>query len=108
MTLTHIAVASLALWRISWLFTHERGPGDVFLRIRARFGVTHDDSGEPDTWSSNYGSALLTCFWCFSAAMAVPYAALWYLVPGAALWLSVPFAVSAGAIIVGRLANGAR
>lgn len=53
------ALASLATWRITHLFTEEDGPADVVVRLRARLG------------SGQLGS-LMDCFYCLSVWVAAP------------------------------------
>lgn len=100
-------IAALALWRLASLFTEERGPFDVFWRLRARAGIIHDDEGRPIGYDeTRYAAGLLYCLWCFSLVAALLYGALWLVWPDGARALSVPFALSAGAIAAGRYING--
>jgi hypothetical protein len=91
MTTLKIAIAALAVWRLTHLVNVEDGPLRVFDRVRA--GMRRIALGE-----------LVDCFFCLSLWMAAPFA-LWL---GAdwpertALWL----ALSAAAIVVNRLIEG--
>jgi len=57
---TRFALASLATWQITHLLTAEDGPGDAFVRLRARLG------------ESLLGTAM-HCFNCTSVWVAVPF-----------------------------------
>ena len=67
----------LAAWRITALIAYERGPADVFLRLRARLGFEHDDAGEPtmipDRWF------IIGCPWCLGVWTAGAVYCLWLL-----------------------------
>lgn len=45
MTLFTFIVASLAVWRLSYMFVREKGPRDIFVRLRARLGASQKRSG---------------------------------------------------------------
>lgn len=108
MTWLQIAVAVLALWRASAMLAYERGPRDVLLHLRERLGVIdHDEDGKPATWDeSRWTAGVVTCVWCLSVNLAVPYALAWFVAPTVTFWLSLPLALSAGAIIVEAIAHG--
>ena len=38
-------VASLAVWRLSYILVREKGPRDIFVRFRARLGASQKRSG---------------------------------------------------------------
>ena len=72
-------IAGLAVWRLTHLLAHEDGPGDVFKRLRRVFP-----------------SKLLTCFFCLSVWIALPFAffvtynwieraVVWWALSGAAM-----------------------
>jgi len=54
-------LATLAVWRITHLLSHEDGPWDVFLRLRRTLG------------DSIIGK-LVACFYCLSIWVALPFA----------------------------------
>jgi hypothetical protein len=56
-----LALASIAVWRVTHLLVEEDGPAQLVVRLRARLG--HGSLGE-----------LLDCFYCTSAWVAVPAA----------------------------------
>ena len=100
-----IAVLALSLWRITYMLARERGPFDVFERVRVAAGFTHDDDHNimawPDTWAAN----LLSCVWCLSMMIAFVQVAAFVAAPDATLWACLPFALSAGAIIADGVAK---
>jgi hypothetical protein len=103
MTPLDYAIAALAVWRLAALIAYERGPFDVFVRLRTRAGITAGDDGAPAEWDeANMLHGLMVCVWCNSVWLALPVAVLWLVWPGGALWLCLPLALSAGAIAIER------
>jgi len=54
-------IAALAVWRITHLLAQEDGPWDVLLRLRRSLG-------------SGVLKKLVSCFYCLSVWVAVPFA----------------------------------
>ncbi len=69
----------LAAWRLAALLSYERGPFNVFLRLRQLLGFDHDESGEPVAWPSNFLAQALSCVWCLGLYMAVLVWGIWEL-----------------------------
>lgn len=88
----------LATWRLSCLLVQERGPGDVFKRIREMPGVETHALG-PDGWPMTFFGRLLFCIRCTSVWAALAVLILSQLAP----WLVRVLAFSAGAIIIEEL-----
>ena len=87
-----LITAAVATWRLSSLFVHEDGPGDVFRKIRDVFGVYI--LGDDDRPVSQLGR-LLACVWCLSVWIALVMTVV-MLMP---IWfVMIPFALSAIAI----------
>lgn len=84
------ATITLATWRISSLFVEERGPFDIFTRVREAFGFEHDEDGKVIVAPDNH---LLGCVWCFSVWVG----AVLCILPAP---LSRPFAASAMTIFL--------
>jgi len=55
-----LALAALAVWRVTHLLAEEDGPGDAVLRIRARLG-------------DGFAGRLMDCFYCLSVWVAAPF-----------------------------------
>ena len=62
MTPLGFVVGALAVWRLTHLFTEEDGPGRLFARLRAALAP------------GGFWSSLLSCFYCFSLWVALPFA----------------------------------
>lgn len=85
-----LVIGVLAVWRITYLFYGEEGPGDIFVRLRRAAG-------------GGFWGALLDCFYCLSVWVALPFA----------YWLGESWkqrvmlwpALSAGAILLERLTS---
>jgi len=76
--LPFFAICSLAIWRITHLFSQEDGPFDIVLRFRKLFG-------------QGFFGSLLDCFYCLSIWVAIPFAVLlstgW--LEGLIIWLAL-------------------
>ena len=85
-----LVVLGLATWRISSMLVNERGPFDMFIRLRNKMGFMHDDAGHviarPD-------GNVLSCIWCTSVWIAL---ALYFL----PIQISYVLAISTLTIIV--------
>ncbi|KKN20379.1 hypothetical protein LCGC14_0936280 [marine sediment metagenome] len=68
----------LAAWRLTALFSYERGPFDVFLRLRQFVGFDHDSlSGEPISWPGNTLPRVISCPWCLGLWVTPGVWAVW-------------------------------
>lgn len=83
-----IALAVLAVWRVTHLLAAEDGPGDILVKLRARLG-------------RSFAGQLMDCFYCLSLWIAAP-AAL-YITRNWLDWLVVWLALSGGACLLERL-----
>ena len=75
--LVEAVLVGLAAWRASALVSYERGPGDVFLRLREALGFQHDERGEPTAWPETLLAKLVSCPWCLSLWAAAGFWAMW-------------------------------
>jgi hypothetical protein len=99
-----LLIASLAVWRISSLLAREDGPWDIFVRFRLMIGFKYNKSSELE--ATNGFAKGLECVWCSSLWFAA-IAALIMVHTSFYGWLLYMLAISAGAIIVERIAyNG--
>lgn len=98
MTWMELVVFSLTLWRLTSLLSFERGPGKIFLKFRERAGVLYDEDDNLLAVEGKNLAYLLTCKWCLTMLLAIPYAFLIYFFKNWTFWFSLPFAISALAI----------
>lgn len=103
-TLTMIILA-LASWRVAAMITTETGPGHIFEKLRIKSGIIHDIDGNVEVIPVRFFAELLSCVWCFSFWSALFWTGFYFLLPHAAVWCALPFALSAGAILIDRLAH---
>jgi hypothetical protein len=54
-------IAALATWRLAFLLARERGPWDIFVRVRRAVG-------------SGFGGELFKCVKCVGLWLAIPFA----------------------------------
>lgn len=94
-------IASLAVYRLTLMLNTERGPGDIFGKLRIRLGVRYDEYSKP------YGKGMIAegilCFYCLSTWIGIA-TALWLAVCmrfgrlDVGIALLVPFAFSGVAV----------
>jgi len=96
----------LATWRLSAMIAYEVGPWRLFVRLRRLVGIEPDDAGRPAAWNPDaFLAGLFVCLWCVSVWVG-PALMVMVVVWPPAQWLLTPLALSAGAILVERLARG--
>lgn len=83
------------------LASYERGPFDVFVRLRSLIGFTHDTNGLPAGWPDTNLARMVACPWCLSVWVAPVVWAAWQLEPA----LVVITAASTLAIVAERWNN---
>jgi hypothetical protein len=83
---TSFILATLAVWRISYLLAREDGPFDLIIRLRARLG----EAGR-----------MLDCFYCMSLWLAAPMAL--FVGPLDRNWWCIWLALSGAAGLLHRL-----
>jgi len=87
----------LATWRISSLLVDERGPRDVFAKLRYRAGIRFNMHSEP--YADTLLGEMLLCVWCTSFWVGLFWTLFFLFTPEwLYLLLALPFALSAGAI----------
>jgi hypothetical protein len=59
----------LSGFRLASLISTERGPWNVFIRFRERFGFVHNDDGEVVSHPTTTFARGLACMWCSSVWM---------------------------------------
>jgi hypothetical protein len=114
-----LLLGALAVWTFSSLLVGERGPFDMFVKIRDAAGVMQADQAEaedlnawmnlhpgydmPDTFAFNLAGEILSCFWCTS--MWVSFGVIVVIWSGFG-WLLWPFALRTLAIVIDEFING--
>lgn len=100
MKIEELVIFGLTVWRISSLFVNERGPFNVFVKIRELSGLMHDERGEVYMIPDTLLAGILSCVWCCSIWIGIGWAVFWIFFPILALKIAVPFAFSAVAILL--------
>ena len=106
MEIQNLIVYILAVWRIANLFVNERGPFDLFLKIRSVAGITHDENGFALEIPETFFGQLLSCVWCSSIWIALFITVLWFVSSEWALRFAVIFALSGGAVLLEEWRKG--
>lgn len=100
--MVHFLMSILMTWRISSLLVsdHERGPFDVFGRLRDAVGVTYDEYSQ--RVGSNELAKAFTCIWCMSVWVGWMVARI----QRRKNWFARGLAYSAGALVVEQIIHG--
>ena len=106
MDITTFIILSLAAWRISNMFVVEKGPFNLFWKIREWAGIQHNGEGEPFAYPETFFAQLISCVWCMSVWVGAAWAVTWFLLPVVTLKVAVVFALSAGAILIDNHLKG--
>jgi hypothetical protein len=87
-SITGFVICTLAVWRVSHLFSQEDGPFDLVFKFRKLFG-------------QGFFGKLLDCFYCLSIWVAIPFACVlthdW--LTGVIVWLGL----SGGACVLFKI-----
>lgn len=102
MTFTELLIYGAATWRIASLLVRERGPFDVFVRIREKVGILHDDEKEPVGYPETFFGELLSCVWCSSIWVALLWGFVILILPLWSLKIAMIFAFSTIAIVIDK------
>lgn len=102
-----LLLLALATWRLSAMISYEVGPWRLFVRLRSIAGIIPDpEDGSPAGWNADsFLAVLFGCLWCVSVWIGAGLLLLVAVWPPA-LWIVGPLALSAGAILIERLARG--
>lgn len=100
MEIQNLVIYVLAVWRIANLFVNERGPFDVFVRLRSLSGITMDDTGASVEIPDTFFAQVLSCVWCSSIWISFFWTIIWLVDPGFSLKFAMPFAFSGGAVLL--------
>ena len=92
----------LATWRVAKLLTWETGPWKIFVWVRERTGIVHDEEGHPSIIPDNAMAGILSCVWCCSIWVAGTLIVVWYIAPLLILGIASLLATSTIAIMVER------
>lgn len=92
MTPTQFLIYGLAVWRVASLFVNETGPFHIFQWLRERAGIVHHDNGAIAVIPERFFPQVLSCVWCASLWIALPFAFFY--------GIAITFALSAFAILL--------
>jgi hypothetical protein len=95
-----LLVYGLATWRVASMFVSELGPGDLFLKLRAVSGITHDDSKRVAIIPDGFLPGVLSCVWCCSVWVGAFWMLFDLISPWLALRLATALSFSAVAILI--------
>lgn len=93
----------LATWRLTSLLSIERGPKDVFVKLRELMGITHYDSGIPFEYPDKFWAQLFSCVWCLSVWVAGTMVLLYIFLPNIAIYFSLWLGLSTITILLNKV-----
>lgn len=86
--LEQAVLIGLGAWRLTALLSYERGPFDVFVRLRGLLGFEHNERGEPTAWPSGTIQEMISCPWCLGLWLVAVVYGLWQIEPLAVMALA--------------------
>lgn len=105
----HFLLLALATWRVSSLLVNEKGPLDIFERLRTLAGIEHTQVGDSPEYykavSDTFFAQVLDCVWCCSVWVGIGWSILYYFSPTVSMWIALPLAISTTAIVVNRFSG---
>ena len=98
-----LIILCLATWRLSVLIMDDEGPYGVLERMRHVFGIRYNEYSQRyglNTWAQG-----LLCTYCNTVWIGLILAIVYLISPPVAVAIGLPFALSAFAIIVGKVVD---
>lgn len=80
-----VVLSALAVYYLTYCITQLDGPGDVFLKLR-------------DKWLSGVFRDAVSCFYCLSVYIAVPFALMQY--TSLYGFVIMTFGIAGGAVVI--------
>jgi len=98
-----LIIAALAIYRLTLMFNSERGPKDIFGRLRTRLGIKFDEFSQ--SYSDGWIGQAILCFYCLSIWVSFAITGLFLIGIyfnrlGLIQWGLLPFALSGAAILL--------
>ena len=97
MNILEIAVLGMACWRLTSLLYQEKGPFDVFKKLREWMGITHIED-KPCVYPDKFLCQLFSCVWCLSVWIAAILMISYIFLPIVTIYFSVWLSLSTIAI----------
>lgn len=86
---------------------NQHGPACILDKIRNKVGLRYDEFSRPVTEPGSIAEAI-TCVWCSSIWIGAGFAIIMIISLKVAFWIGLPFALSAIAIILESIIDGAK
>lgn len=102
MTFLEFFLLALAAWRLASMVVRERGPWDMFVWVRERAGIGHDESKVPMVYPDRFFAQLLSCTYCFSMWVGAFWVGFYLIAPLLATKIAAVFALSTAAIVIDK------
>lgn len=101
MDIITLILMPFATWRITSFLVVEKGPFNIFDKLRILIGIRYNEMNE--IYGKNMIAEGLTCIWCASVWVAFGFVVLYYFLPNVSFWIELPFAISSIAIFIERI-----
>jgi hypothetical protein len=95
-----LIIMAVSTWRVSSMLVDEAGPGDVFVKLRAKIGVSYNAFSE--RVAANPVASLFLCVWCMSVWVGTGVFLLYRANKRVYETLTYPLAISGLAIFLHR------
>lgn len=103
-----IVIAIFATYRITLLLSAEKGPADIFGKIRSRMGVKYDQYS--NAYGTNWLSEGVLCPYCLSVWVGIGvalfiFAAGYFNIENVVIYILLPFALSGASVFLFKWAG---
>ena len=95
-------ILGLATWRLSSFIAQERGPYAIFDKLRLWAGIRYENG---TALASSEFAMGISCTHCNSVWIGVIAGVSWLIFGKSIVWIALPLALSALAIIVGKIVD---
>ena len=103
MDMINIMILGLAGWRIASLLYVEKGPFNIFVKLREKIGIEHYDDDTPYVYPDSFFSSLFSCMWCLSVWVSGTMVLAYIFLPVITIWFALWLALSTIIILLDRI-----
>lgn len=103
-SIAEFVILTFAVWRVTALVVHDKGPMGSFVKARDRIGRYYDEHSR--CRGRNIFADAICCTWCSSIWIALGFSFVVYWYQGIATILLMTLALSGSAILVDEYIDG--
>ena len=100
MNVLQLFVMGMACWRLTSLLIAEKGPYNIFQRLREKLGITHYEDGKPCAYPDKFVCELFSCVWCLSVWISAGFVVSYIFLPQITFYFSLWLSLSTICILI--------